>query len=134
MKAPRPLLSPPQPPAMRGLRLAATVSRERLREGSSLSNRNFDSTTAGVCVTVKHGLRKAVLRGGEARSPRHTGPRYVSLLQPLGVSGQPLLRALKHPFGASRHLPSFSCIANILSVSPLNPAGAVAFAGTPQAN
>ena len=35
---------------------------------------NFDSTTAGVYVTVKHGLREGRTRC-EARSPRHTGPR-----------------------------------------------------------
>jgi hypothetical protein len=34
---------------------------------------------------------------------------YVELpLQPLGVSGQSLLRALEHPFGAFRHLTSFA--------------------------
>src|SRR6516225_1371564 len=57
-------------------RLTAAVSREQLREGSALSNRYFDSTTAGVRVTLKQGLRKAV-SGGEARSPRHTGPRSL---------------------------------------------------------
>ena len=36
------------------------MSREQLREGSAPSNRNFDSTAAEVCVTVKHGLRLAV--------------------------------------------------------------------------
>jgi len=36
--------------------LATAVSREQLREGSAASSRNFDSTTAGVCGTVKHGL------------------------------------------------------------------------------
>ena len=46
--------------AYRRSRLAAAVSREQLREGSAPSNRNFDSTTAEVCVTVKHGLRLAV--------------------------------------------------------------------------
>lgn len=39
--------------------LSAAVSREQLREGSAPSSRNFDSTTAEVCVTVKHGLRLA---------------------------------------------------------------------------
>jgi hypothetical protein len=39
-------------------RLAA-VSREQLREGSALSNRDFDSTTAGVCVTVRRGMPTA---------------------------------------------------------------------------
>jgi len=45
--------------------LAAAVSGEQLREGSALSNRDLDSTTAGVCVTVRRGLRTAVrsLRG-----------------------------------------------------------------------
>ena len=34
---------------------------------------------------------------------------YVELpLQPLGVSGQSLFRALEHPFGAFRHLTSFA--------------------------
>jgi hypothetical protein len=35
----------------------AAVSREQLRESSAPTNRNFDSKTARVCVTVKHGLR-----------------------------------------------------------------------------
>jgi hypothetical protein len=45
------------PPGLwiRLFRLAA-VSREQLREGSALSNRDFDSTPAGVCVSVKRGL------------------------------------------------------------------------------
>jgi hypothetical protein len=68
-------------PAAAGLRsecARVTVSLEPLRESSALSNRTSDSTTAEVCVTVGHGLRKAVLRcSGEARSPRHTGSRYV---------------------------------------------------------
>jgi hypothetical protein len=47
------------------------VSREQLRDGSSLSNRNSDSTTAGECVTVKHGLRKtyAAARPGLLGTP-----------------------------------------------------------------
>src|ERR1700722_2470070 len=43
--------------------LAAAVLREQLREGSAPSNRNFYSTTAEVCVTVKHGLRSAYPKG-----------------------------------------------------------------------
>jgi hypothetical protein len=35
--------------------------------------------------------------------------------QPSGVRRQPPLRALAHPFGTSRHLPSFSCVANWVS-------------------
>jgi len=60
----------------RSSRLAEAVSWEQLREDSALSNRNFDSTTAGVCVTVKHGLRGGRTRC-EVRSPRHTGPRRI---------------------------------------------------------
>ena len=55
---------PPQPPGVCRLRLVATVSREQLRDDSASSNRNFDSVTAGVCVTVKHGLRTAALPRG----------------------------------------------------------------------
>jgi hypothetical protein len=36
----------------------------------------FDSTTAGVCATVKHGLG-ADRTDYEARSPRHAGPRLL---------------------------------------------------------
>jgi hypothetical protein len=39
------------------LKAGARVSREPLREGSAPSNRNFDSTRPGVCVTVKRGRR-----------------------------------------------------------------------------
>ena len=45
---------------------------------------NFDSTTAGVYVTVKHGLREGRTRC-EARSPRHAGPRsFWAGVQSLG--------------------------------------------------
>ena len=54
--------------------LAAAVSQEQLREVSAPSNRNFDSTTAGVCVAVKRGLRLAVR---VARPGRHSGPRLL---------------------------------------------------------
>ena len=69
----------PAPPGCRYVRLsllAAAVSREQLREGSAPSNHDFDSTPAGVCVTVKRGLWMAA-RGCEARSPRHAGPRSL---------------------------------------------------------
>ena len=33
--------------------LKATVSLEQLRQGSALSKRHFDSTTAEVCATIK---------------------------------------------------------------------------------
>ena len=39
--------------ALRRGRLMAAVSREQLRQGSALSNRHFDSTTAEVCATIK---------------------------------------------------------------------------------
>jgi len=45
---------------MKPSRLTAAVSREQLRQGSALSNRHFDSTTAEVCASIKlragHGL------------------------------------------------------------------------------
>ena len=74
-----------QPPGVCRQPLAVAVSWGQLREDSAPPNGNFDSTTAEVCVTLKHGL--GVDRTGcEARSPRHAGPR---LLQPLGVRHQP---------------------------------------------
>jgi hypothetical protein len=69
----------PAPPGCGYVRLsllAAAVSRAQLREGSAPSNHDFDSTPAGVCVTVKRGLWMAA-RGCEARSPRHAGPRSL---------------------------------------------------------
>jgi hypothetical protein len=38
------------------------VSRWQLRAGSALSNRSFDSTTAGVCVTLKQRPGQLVVR------------------------------------------------------------------------
>src|SRR5215468_11001160 len=65
----------PRPCRHRLSRLTAAVSREQLHEDSAPSDRSFDSTRAGVCVRLKRGLRTAV-RSCEARSPRHTGPRF----------------------------------------------------------
>jgi hypothetical protein len=47
-------------PGYRLSRPAAAASLEPLPESFAVSNRHFDSTKAGVCVTVKRGLRKAV--------------------------------------------------------------------------
>ena len=69
----------PKPRAMvliaRLSRPVAPVSRGQLREASAPSSRDFDSTTAGMRVTVKARSVNGRTCGGEARSPRHTGPR-----------------------------------------------------------
>ena len=51
-------------------RLAAAVSQKQLRENSALSNRDFDFTPAGACVSVKarlgdrpHGVARSGLLG-----------------------------------------------------------------------
>ena len=84
-------------------RRTAAVSREQLREGSALSNRDFDSTPAGVCVALTRGLWMAA-RGCEARSPRHTGPRSLVIANAIGGGASSVVSSELPHVGRHNHL------------------------------
>jgi hypothetical protein len=65
-------------------------------EGYASSNRNFDSTTAGVCVTVKRGLRLAV----RVARPGHEYKRHGTLSLLAGIN---LLTGKVHALVKDRH-------------------------------
>jgi hypothetical protein len=49
-------------------------------------DRDFDSTTAGTRATVKARSVDGRTCGGEARSPRHTGPRSSPVTEPSRIN------------------------------------------------
>ena len=57
-----------------------SMSQEQLRESFALSNRDFDSTTAGMHLTVKAWFVNGRTCGGKAPSPRaHRASLFVTI-------------------------------------------------------